>query len=207
MEVTSIILAGGKNRRLGRDKALERIRGKSLLEGVIERLGPLSSQIMIVTSPEKSDLLAVAGVKVLADIYPGVGPLGAIYTGLLASQSSYSVVVACDMPFLNTVLLRYIIELAPDFDAVVPRLEEEKLEPLHAVYSRSCLNVIKTQLENNQFATYAFLDRVRVRYVEREECRRFDPQLLSFFNINYQADLDKAIALATEAAANDASPD
>jgi len=134
----------------------------------------------------------------LADLYPGKGPLGGIYTGLLASQSLHSIVVACDMPFLSTELLRYMIEQCGDFDAVVPRLGEGMAEPLHAIYSKSCLEKMKRWLEHNQLGVHSFLKTVRVRYVEREESQRFDPQLLSFFNINYQSDLDQAIALVEE---------
>jgi molybdopterin-guanine dinucleotide biosynthesis protein A len=198
MKVTSIVLAGGKNLRLGRNKALETIGGKSLIECVIERLRPLSNQILIVTSPNQLDFPAACKAEILLDLYPEKGPLGGIYTGLLASRTSHSIVVACDMPFLNTELLRYIIELADDFDVVVPRLEEGTLEPLHAVYSRSCLGNIKTQLERNQLGVDILFNTVRVRYVERTEYQKLDPQLLSFFNINYQSDLDRAIELAAE---------
>jgi molybdopterin-guanine dinucleotide biosynthesis protein A len=137
-------------------------------------------------------------MEIVVDVYPDKGPLGGIYTGLLASQSSHSIVVACDMPFLNTELLRYMIELSGGLDAVVPRLGEGMVEPLHAIYSRSCLDNMKIRLERNQLGINSFLDTVRVRYVERAECQRLDPQLLSFFNINYQSDLDRAIALAAE---------
>ena len=197
MKVTSIVLAGGKNLRLGRYKALETVCGKTLIERVVERLRPLTDRILVVTSQEQPPL-TVTGVEVLVDVYPGRGPLGGIYTGLLASRSLYSVVAACDMPFLNTELLRYMIELSPDFDVVIPRLGEEMVEPLHAIYSRNCLDNMKTQLERNQLRINSLLNVVRVRYVERAECQRFDPQLLSFFNINYQSDLDRANVLATE---------
>jgi len=197
MKVTSIVLAGGKNLRLGRYKALETVCGKTLIERVVERLRPLTDRILVVTSQEQLPL-TVTGVEVLVDVYPGRGPLGGIYTGLLASRSLYSVVAACDMPFLNTELLRYMIELSPDFDVVIPRLGEEMVEPLHAIYSRNCLDNMKTQLERNQLRINSLLNVVRVRYVERAECQRFDPQLLSFFNINYQSDLDRANMLATE---------
>lgn len=197
MEVTSIVLAGGKNLRLGRYKALETVCGKTLIERVVERLRLLTDRILVVTSQEQPPL-TVTGIEVLVDVYPGKGPLGGIYTGLLASRSLYSVVAACDMPFLNTELLRYMIELSPDFDIVIPRLGEEMVEPLHAIYSRSCLDNIKTQLERNQLRINSLLNAVRVRYVERAECQRFDPQLLSFFNINCQSDLDRANMLATE---------
>ena len=196
MKVTSIVLAGGKNRRLGRNKALETINGRILIEHVIERLKPLTSDILVVTSREGFSLPDAWQASVLVDQYPDKGPLGGIYTGLLASKSSHSLVVACDMPFLNTELLRYMVKQSRDFDVVVPRIEEGKLEPLHAIYSKSCLDNIKIQLDRNQLRADSILDTVRVRYVERVECQRLDPQLLSFFNINCQLDLEKAIALA-----------
>ena len=107
--MTTIILAGGKNLRLGRNKPLETIGGKSLLEWVIERVRPLSTQTLIVTSKGQPELPAIREVEVLEDIYPGKGPLVGIYTGLSASKSSPSIVVACDMPFLNIELLRHMI--------------------------------------------------------------------------------------------------
>ena len=197
MKVTAIILAGGKNLRLGRNKALETVGGKSLIECAVESLEPLANQILIVTSREPPDLSVIKqSERLVVDFYPNKGPLGGIYTGLSASQFSHSIVVACDMPFLNAKLLQHMVELCDDFDAVVPRLGEKMVEPLHAVYSRNCLDNMKAQLERNQLSINYFLNTVRVRYIERAECQRFDPQLLSFFNINYPSDLAKAIALA-----------
>lgn len=196
MEMTAIVLAGGKNLRLGRNKALEIVGGKSLIERVVERLEPVANQLLIVTSQEKPDLPLTVRAEVLIDVYPGKGPLGGIYTGLVSSRSSQSIVVACDMPFINTELLHYMIELSQDFDAVVPRLENGMIEPLHAIYSRSCLADMKTRLENNELSITPFLNQLRVRYIEEVECRRFDPQLLTFFNINSQSDLERAIKLA-----------
>lgn len=198
MEVTSVVLAGGKNLRLGRSKALEVINGRSLIERVMERLAPVASNLLIVTSRQQFDLPTIPGAEVLIDVYPGSGPLGGIYTGLLVSQTAQSIVVACDMPFLNTELLRHMVELSRDFDAVVPRLANGMIEPLHAIYSKSCLDKMKIRLENNQLGITPFLDEMRVRYIEEAECRRFDPELLTFFNINHQSDLEQAIKLAAE---------
>ena len=198
MKVTSIVLAGGRSLRLGRSKALEVINGKGLIERVIERLRPISERVLIVTSQEQADLLGIPGAEVLTDVYPGAGPLGGIYTGLLASESSHSIAVACDMPFLNTGLLRHMVELCRGFDAVVPRWENGVIETLHTVYSKSCLEIMKMRLENKQLRITSFLNEVRVRYIEEAECRRFDPELLTFLNINQQSDLEKAIKLAAE---------
>ena len=198
MKLTSIVLAGGKSLRFGRNKALEAICGKSLIECVIQRLKPLTGQILIVTSKELTDLPAAGKAEILTDVYPNKGPLGGIYTGLLAAKSSRSIVVACDMPFLNAELLSYMVKLSRSVDAVIPRLGEGILQPLHAIYSQNCLSGIKTHLEQNQLQISSFLDTIRVRYVEQAECQRLDPELLSFFNINYESDLDQAIALAAK---------
>ena len=195
---SAIILAGGRSLRFGRNKALEIINGKSLIEGVVERIKLVSNQILIVTSPGELIFPVASEVEILVDLYPGKGPLGSIYTGLLASQSSHSSVVACDMPFLNIELLNYMNELSQDFDIVIPRLEEGKVEPLHAIYSKSCLDIIKTQLENDYLQISHLLTMLRVRYIERAECQNFDSQLLSFFNINNKSDLDLAIMLTAK---------
>ncbi|MFC2044377.1 molybdenum cofactor guanylyltransferase [Chloroflexota bacterium] len=198
IEVAAILLCGGKNLRLGRNKALEIVGGKSLIEGVLECLEPLASQILIVTSKEKRDLPITGNGKVVVDIYPNKGPLGGIYTGLVASRSLYNIVVACDMPFPNTELLRYMIGLSQDFDAVVPRPERGVVEPLHAIYSKNCLNKMEAHLQLNQLKVSLFLNVLRVRYVGSGECQKLDPQLLFRFNINYQKDLEQTLALVKD---------
>lgn len=198
MKITGIILAGGKHKRLGRVKALELVGGKPIIERVIENLRQISDQILIVTSREEFSHFIDNDADVLTDLFPARGPLGGIYTGLLASRYELNVAVACDMPFLNVGLLRYMIELAEGFDAVVPRVRQEKVEPLHAIYSKSCLSNIRTRLEHDQLEVNIFLDSIKVRYLDRAECQRYDPQLLSFFNVNDQSDLDRAVALAVE---------
>ena len=197
-EVTSIILAGGKNLRLGRNKAFEMIKGKTIIDRVFERLEPISSQIVVVTSWAQFDIELNLAVDIVADIYPNMGPLGGIYTGLTASKSDVNIIAACDMPFLNTDLLEYMSEILADYDAVVPRLANEMIEPLHAVYATNCLSRIDERLVARKLSIHAFLDEVNVRYLEEEETRNIDPELTSFFNINYQKDLDKAIKMAEE---------
>jgi molybdopterin-guanine dinucleotide biosynthesis protein A len=196
MEITGIILAGGKNLRLGRNKALEKIGGVTVLERVVNRLQPIASHLVIVTADGKNQLIPISSAKFVADVYPGKGPLGGIYTGLSASHTELNIAVACDMPFLSTSLLKHMVELIPGFGAVVPRTRESLFEPLHAVYSRTCLPVIKSHLESEQLSIRAFLAEVKVRYIEEDECRQYDPELLSFFNMNRQADFERALKIA-----------
>ena len=191
--MASVVLAGGRGFRLGRENALEKLGKETLLERVINCLSLLGDKILIVIAQGQS-YPPLSPAEIVVDLYPDKGALGGIYTGLSASKSPYSLVVACDMPFLNLALLRYLIGLSPNFDAVVPRVKGE-VEPLHAVYSRNCLVPIQKQIEQGNLKIRDFLSQVRVRYVEEEEINRFDPQHLSFFNINTQADLKRAKAL------------
>jgi molybdopterin-guanine dinucleotide biosynthesis protein A len=198
--ITSIVLAGGKGTRLGKDKLREVVGGRPLLQRVIDSLSPISEQILVVTAQGQKRLAIQATQSKVAsvpDIYPGRGALGGIYTGLTAAKSQYSLVVAADMPFLNPDLLQHLVSVAPGFDVVMPRIDGE-IEPLHAVYSRDCLPAIQEQMERNQLQIRIFLERVRVRYVELAEIDRFDPRHLSFFNVNTPEDLTKAQEIAAE---------
>lgn len=132
--------------------------------------------------------------KVIVDLYPGKGALGGIYTGLAAADTFYSLVVGCDMPFLNSALLHYLIELTPNFDVVVPRIDD-MTEPLHSAYSKDCLASIKQLLHQDRLAISHLFSLVNTRYVGEDEIAKFDSEHLSFFNINTQGDLRKAKAL------------
>jgi molybdopterin-guanine dinucleotide biosynthesis protein A len=197
LDISCIILAGGKSIRFGHDKVLERIGNTSLLEQVISHVEPISKDIIIVTAKERTfaQLANHPKVKIVNDILPGKGSLGGIYTGLIKSESFYNLVVAADMPFLNGSLLRYMIEVSDGFDFVLPRVNN-LFEPLHAVYSKNCTAPIKSILEQGKKVIVELFNYVKVRYIEAGEVDRFDPQHLSFFNINTKEDLELAKKIA-----------
>jgi len=197
LEASCIILAGGKSSRLGHDKVLETIGKRSLLEQTISRVSPLCDELIIVTAQKQAvpDLTSHPNLKVVHDILPFKGPLVGIYTGLTESTSPRSLVVATDMPFLNENLLRHLLQLAADFDLVVPRIRN-RLEPLHAVYSKNCLAPMESMIKQDKLCVNKLTQSVKTRYVEAAEIERFDPDYLSFFNINTEADLEKARKLA-----------
>jgi len=204
LDISCIVLAGGKGLRLGQSKALEVIGNRSLLQWVVSGLSFLNSNIIIVTAPNQSfsQLIDYPKLRIITDIYPGKGPLGGIYTGLAASDSLYNLVVACDMPFLNQALLRYMIQISSSFDLVIPQLGN-MVEPLHAVYSKDCLAPLEGLLKQGYLKVSQLLNLVRVRYVDAAEINRFDPKHLSFFNINTEADLETARGLASGDGSND----
>jgi molybdopterin-guanine dinucleotide biosynthesis protein A len=196
--MTSIVLAGGKSLRLGRNKYLEVIGGRSLIQWVIDRLATLSTEIIVATGRgEAIPCSSAARTKVVADIYPGKGPLAGIYSGLIASSNSRAIVASCDTPFVSVGLLEYMAQACPRFDIVVPRMKE-KVEPLCAVYSKNCVAPIRELLKQDELKIIELYPMVTVRYIEEAEIDRFDPEHLSFFNINTQADLDRARRLAAE---------
>lgn len=199
MEINGIVLAGGKSLRFGNDKISEAIGSKSLLQQVITSLRFLGGEIIVVTSDEHpiSESIDHPKLRILTDILPGKGPLGGIHTGLVASTTEYNLVVASDMPFLNEALLRYLIEISEGYDITVPRVGK-LVEPLHAIYARSCLDPMAEMIKQERLSIYQLFRRVRVRYMEAAEIERFDPEHRSLFNINTKADLAAARRLAGE---------
>ena len=199
-----IVLAGGKGARLGRYKALETINNESLIQRVVSSLSFFNSDIIVVIAKGQHlpQFTSYPKLRIVTDAYAGKGPLVGIYTGLLASASSYNLVVACDMPFLDMDLLGYMFKISDGFDMVIPRVRS-LWEPLHAVYSKSCLSAIKQLLEEGNYKIDRLLSLVKVRYVEAGEIDRFDPEHLSFFNINTKADLEAARRLAKKVPQSD----
>jgi molybdenum cofactor guanylyltransferase len=196
LEISCIILAGGKSIRYGHDKILEKINNTSLLDQVISQLEPLSQDIIIVTANERAftHLENRTNIRIVNDIIPGMGSLGGVYTGLVESKTHQNLVVAADMPFLNKDLLRYMIDAADGFDFTLPHINNW-YEPLHAIYSKNCIPAAKTIFDQGKRVIVELFNYVKVRYVEAEEIDKYDPRHLSFFNINTQQDMERALKI------------
>ena len=197
--ITAVILAGGRSRRLGRDKAIEPFDGEPLIRRVIRRASEAvsaSQVIVVVADPERIAALPLDDDHLTAiDVFPDCGSLGGIYTGLNASSTDWSLVAACDMPFLSAPLLAHMAGLRDGADAVVP-IVDGRPEPTHALYNQRCLPAIEKRLRAGQLKISGFFDDVSIRYVPESEVKLFDPDLLSFFNINRPEDLARAMELA-----------
>jgi molybdopterin-guanine dinucleotide biosynthesis protein A len=191
----AIVLAGGRSTRLGRDKASEPLLGRPLLQHVIDRVGPLVGEIVVVRAPGQllPPIQARVPIEVADDAYPGCGPLGGIFTGLLAARAARCLAVACDMPLLSQALLGELLRRSAGCDVVMPVLEYP--EPLHAVYARSCVGAMRVRLDARQLKITGFLGAVNVCYVREAECRAIDPDLHSFVNANTEDELARAAQL------------
>ena len=194
MYLTLAIIAGGQSRRMGRDKAFVELAGKPLIQHVIDNSAELgqSETLLITNRPADYDHL---GLPMHRDALPDKGSLGGIYTALLKSKSEFTLVLACDMPFVNRVLLRFMIALInDDIDIVVPRVAGYP-QGLHAIYRKTCIAPIRDQLAANRLKIIRFYDQMRVRYIDEPEYAPYDPDGRCFTNLNTPAELAEAEAL------------
>jgi molybdenum cofactor guanylyltransferase len=186
--ITGIILAGGKSSRFGSNKALAKFNGTPLIERAAGVLGLIFKNLMIITnSPLEYSYLKI---PLYQDIVKGLGPVGGIYTGLDALDDGWAFFCACDMPFINEDLVRYIAGVRDGYDAVVPKVDW-KIEPLHALYSKRCLPAIKELIYRKEYQTIKAFNNLNVRFVEEAEIKTCDPELKTFLNVNKQDELEK----------------
>lgn len=186
--ITGVILAGGKSTRYGTNKAFAEVQGVRLIERTIRVMGSVCARLLLVTNTPAE--YAYLQLPMVEDLIKGLGPLGGIYTGLEVIDDENGLFVACDMPFLREDLLRYMVTLRGDFDAVVPRVNW-MVEPLHALYTKNCLPSLRKFVRSQELQILKFFQKIRVRYMEEEEIRKIDPDLKSFFNINRPEDLER----------------
>ena len=186
--VTGVVLAGGKSSRYGNNKAFVEVHGIPLIERALNAMHSIFHRVIIITNtPDKYSYL---NFPMYQDIIKGLGPLGGIYTGLKMIRDNAGFFVACDMPFLNQELIRYIVEIKADFDVVVPRISG-KIEALHSLYAKKCRSRIERLINSEIYQIIRFFPEVSVRYVNEDEVRRVDPDLRSFFNINRPDELKR----------------
>ena len=187
-----IIQAGGKSSRMGTDKLFIPFRGQKLIEWVIGRLANLTDDLVIISNqPENLKYLNQA---VYPDAITGIGPLAGIFTGLKYARYESVVMVACDMPFVSSNLLREEVRLLDEMqvDVVIPA-PGGKTEPLHAAYRReTCLPVIEAGIRTGMRRLIEWHGFVRVHTMEDSEINKYDPAGLAFMNINNPADAQLA---------------
>ncbi len=193
--VIGVILVGGQSRRYGHNKAMEVFHGERLIDRQVRIVGSLFPEVIVVT--HRPELYLHLEVTIVRDVIPRQGPLGGIYTGLLFARGQSVFVTACDMPFVQPAVIRRMVELADDYDVVVPE-KKAGLEPLHAIYSSRCLPHIKRMLARQELQVIRFFPSVRVYRLGSEEIGQLDPSNLTFFNINTPDDMEKARELFEE---------
>lgn len=189
MSVSAAIMAGGKSRRMGRDKAwLDVGDGRPIVRRVIDVLSAVADEVFLVANDERYTTL---GLRVVPDRFAAGGVLGGIATGVGAATHDRVLVAACDMPFLRPEVFRLLVERSDGYDAVVPRIGDE-YEALHALYTKTCLPPMERALGAGKMRVLSFFADVRLRVLEADELRTVDPDLRSFTNVNTPEELAAA---------------
>ena len=193
--LSAAILAGGKSRRMGQSKALLEIDGIPVIDRVAQILRQITSELLIIVSPGASPVgLNLSGAKIITDQAPNRGPLMAIFTALRATSASHCLVLACDLPLITVPILAEMIRVVDTYDAVVP-ITDNGYEPLCAVYTQSCLPVIKSRIERNQLSVHQLFTDLRIHAFT--EWREVDPTGNAFLNMNTPTDYEIAKQLLT----------
>lgn len=180
--VNALILAGGENRRIPIVKGFIKIQGKKIIESNLDLLRKIFNKVFISTNcPE---LYFYLGAPMIGDVLNYKGPMTGIYSSLINIDSPFLFVTACDMPYINVILSKYIADRANErYDAIIP-LYENKPQPLLGVYSKRIANKMEDSIIKGKRSLRDFLKELIVYYINEDEVRKIDPYGRSFVNIN-----------------------
>ena len=198
-DATGVVLIGGKSSRMGRPKSLLLFDGEPLIIHIVRALKRMFAETVVVAAPEQElpDLPAI----LVRDKVAYQGPVGGIYYGLQSAAGKICFVTSCDVPFLNPALISHLVSQIPNYDVVVPHWED-RFQPLHAVYRRSVLALLKEQLNRGELRPVYLFDKVKTLKISEDEIRRFDPEGLSFINMNTPDDYERALQRWSESKDN-----
>ncbi|SEA75014.1 molybdopterin-guanine dinucleotide biosynthesis protein B [Desulfuromusa kysingii] len=180
--VTGVLLAGGKSRRMGQDKAAIKLAGSTMFERTLKLLQNNFKHVLI--AGDRPDL-ARPQIPAFPDIYPG-SALGGLYTGLKTATTDWIFVAPCDMPFPDERIVHLLLQYRANFDAVVPRTNQG-YEPVFALYHKNCLPQMEKMLQQGQYRIYAFYQRIKIRYLDSSELP--DGWQQALLNVNTPDDL------------------
>lgn len=186
--LTGVVLAGGKSRRFGSNKALADWGCATLLETVVSSLSAVVPKVLVVTK-EKGPFayLERGGVRVIEDLFRQDHPLGGLYTGLQGLKTRHAFVCACDMPLIEPKLIEALWEARADYDAVIP-LWQGKRQTLCGIYSKDCAGMIRAAIDHDALGIHKLFDSLKTRFFLEEETKRADPQGRSFMDIDTAED-------------------
>ena len=180
--ISGFVLAGGKSSRMGTDKALLMFQGEPLLQRMKNLIEPICDQVFISSgNPEYSNFDA----PLIPDIFSGCGPIAGLYSSLEYSSTDWNLFVSVDVPFVNEELIRLLIANAFGCDCVIPQ-HESGVEPLVAMYNRSCLPVLEEMIKTGNFKLQNLISILDAKYLNCNDLIQKYPRL--FHNLNRMDD-------------------
>ncbi|GAB4536333.1 MAG: molybdenum cofactor guanylyltransferase [Thermodesulfovibrionia bacterium] len=178
---TGVILAGGENRRMPVLKGFIRVHGKPIIERNLNLMKGLFQEVFIITN--QPEFYIHLDARLFGDVYDIRGPMTGILTALMNAKNKWVFITACDMPFIDEGVIRYLSSKRDDYDAVL-----FKSEPLLAFYSKSLLNPMEEALISGKNGINDFLKDKRVKYIKSCEIKGWER---SFINLNTPWDVEK----------------
>ncbi len=182
----AIVLAGGKSRRFGSDKASALLRGQPLLQWVTSALDEVCERIVIVRAAHQAlpEVTSRADIVVVDDLFEAKGPLAGLVAGFSAARGDLCFATACDAPLLQPGLVRYLASLADNHDVVCP-LVDGFHQPLSSIYRRTtCEPLFRQMVLRDELRIVPAYEQLDAVIVEETAIREIDGQLLSFRNAN-----------------------
>jgi molybdopterin-guanine dinucleotide biosynthesis protein A len=189
---SAIVLVGGEARRAnGQEKYFFTYQGRTFIERLVDSLKEVVDEIILVArNPEQCRRFErIDGIRCINDIRTGLGPIGGLHAGSVAAHGDLIFVSACDMPCINPAVISYLFKSIEGYDAAIPVWNPEMLEPLHAVYRKTAL--VSYLESHDSLSLRAMIMNLSARYVPVDEIKKFDPDLLTFTNINKLEDLER----------------
>lgn len=188
IDATGILLAGGKNSRMGKNKALIKYGDETFLTNSVKKLRSLFEEVLI--SVDNAEKYNIDNIRFIEDIYHEKGPMGGIYSALRTAKYDWIFVVPCDMPLWQPALAAELLKHRFDYDIVVPVIKNHE-EPLFALYKKTCIPVIEECLNTDLTRVTALYPLVNTNYFNPDE--KYNEKELSniFLNINTKEDLNK----------------
>ena len=171
---------------MGINKAFIQVEGVPIIKRIHDLFRELFQEVIIVTN--EKDLFSNFDSKIYSDLIPGKGALGGLYTGIFFSSFYHSFCVACDMPFIKKSLVQYLVENMDDADVIVPRTKDG-LQPLHAIYSKNCVDPIRNSIDEGKSKIIDIYCQVKVKIVDEKDFLCLDPGRESFINVNTPEEL------------------
>lgn len=196
MDCTAIILAGGKSSRMGTNKALLPIFDKTVIEHIVECSKIVADEVIVVTNDlDQYDFL---NVPLVSDTYKECGPLAGLEAGLEAAKHNKCFLIACDMPFINSDVMKFLVQQLEYFDAVLPQMDG-KLHPLFAAYRKTCLDIVRKKLDEKALRMVNLLDEIHTKIVTEDELLSKQLHIQNaFFNMNRPDEYQRAQELEDE---------
>ena len=192
---TGYILAGGESSRMKRNKAFLQIGGETFIENAARTLAPVCGEIKVVLNKSQTHVIRKLPEQIphIFDIYENRGALSGIHAAFNDCKTEFSVILAVDLPFVTSEVFAKLCKIAieeKNFTAVVPRQNDERFQPLAAIYKvkDSLPKIEKILADEKFFSVRDFLDRISVKVINQKELS--DEQKL-FFNVNNPADFSQ----------------